>query len=89
MNPKITPEMQSALEQHPVGPIRLEGDVGSSPVYLLRLDDIAHLQELLDGRIRERLTEADADVTAGRKGVWNPEELKRRGHQRLSQNDKS
>jgi hypothetical protein len=89
MNPKITPEIQSALEQHPVGPIQLDGDVGASPVYLMRLDDIANLQELAEIRIRERLSEANADFAAGRTGDWNPEEIKRRGHQRLSPNDKS
>lgn len=89
MNPKITREIQSALEQHPVGPIRLDGDTVTGPVYLMRLDDIANLQEVVDGRIRDKLTEADADIAAGRVEEWNPEEIKRRGHERSGQNDKS
>jgi hypothetical protein len=89
MNPKITPEILSALEQHPTGPIRLEGESGTPPVYLVRLDDIANLQELVDGRIRESLAEADADIAAGRTGEWNPKEIKRRGHERFGQNEQS
>ena len=89
MNPKITPEILSALEQHPVGPIRLEGEAGASPVYLIRLDDIANLQELVDGRVRECLAEADSDIAAGRVGEWNPEEIKRRGHERFGQQEPS
>jgi hypothetical protein len=85
MNPKITPEILSALEQHPTGPIRLEGESGATPVYLVRLDDIANLQELVDRRVRESLAEANDDIAAGRTGEWNPEEIKRRGHERFGQ----
>lgn len=88
MNPKITPEIQSALEQHPVGPIRLEGEAGSGPVYLVRLDDIANLQDVVDGRIREKLAEADDDVQAGRIVELDFQQIKSRGRQQLdSQND--
>lgn len=87
MNPQITPEIRSALEQHPVGPVRLEGDSEGGPVYLVRLDDIANLQELIDGRVRDALAEADEDIAAGRIVDWNPEEVKRLGRARLSGSD--
>ncbi len=88
MNPKITPEIQSALEQHPVGPIRLEGEAGSSPVFLIRLDDIANLQDVVDGRIREKLSEADTDIEIGRVLEWDPNQIKTLGREQLdSQND--
>ncbi len=48
MNPEITPEILAALEHHPVAPIRLAGKAPSGPVYLIRLDDIANLQEFVD-----------------------------------------
>lgn len=89
MNPKITPEIQSALEQHPVGPIRLEGEPGTTPVFLIRLDDIANLQDVFDNRIREKLAEAEADVEAGRVSDWNAEEIKQRGRLNLKGNDES
>lgn len=79
MNPKITPEIQSALEQHPVGPIRLEGEPGTAPVFLVRLDDIANLQEVVDERIREKLAEADADIESGNVSDWDAEQVKLRG----------
>ena len=87
MNPQITPEIRSALEQHPVGPVRLDGDAEGGPVYLVRLDDIANLQELIDGRVRDALAEADEDVAAGRIVDWDPEEMKRLGRERLSDSD--
>ena len=83
MNPKITPEIQSALDQHPVGPIRMAGDSDTSPVFLVRLDDIANLQELVDGRIREKLAEADSDIEAGLIRDWDPEAIKQRGRTKL------
>lgn len=43
MNPKITPEIQAALEENPVDPIRFEGHPDAAPVFLVRLDDIASL----------------------------------------------
>jgi len=79
MNPQMTPEIRNALEQHPVGPVRLDGDAEGGPVYLVRLDDIANLQELVDGRVRNALAEADEDIAAGDIVDWNPAEMKRRG----------
>ena len=78
MNIKITPEIQAALNQHPVGPIRLENSHDDQPVFLLRLDDIANLQELVDGRIKEKLAEADRDIEAGRVSDWDVEKIKQR-----------
>lgn len=89
MNPKITPEIQTALEQHPVGPIRLEGEPGTAPVFLVRLDDIANLQEVVDERIREKLTEADADIEAGAISDWNAEQVKLRGKMNLESQSES
>ena len=74
MNPQITPEIRSALEQHPVGPVRLDGDTDGGPVYLVRLDDIANLQELIDGRLRDALAVADDDIAADRIVNWDPHE---------------
>ena len=87
MKQKITPEILTALEQYPVGPILLEGDTAAGPVYLMRLDDIANLQELVDDRIREKLAEADADIAAGRFEEWDVEGVKRRGRDRWDKND--
>lgn len=89
MNPQITPEILAALEQHPVGPIRLDGETPSGPVYLMRLDDIASLQELVEDRIREKLAEADADMAAGRVEELDVEDIKRRGRDRWDQNNAS
>ncbi|MCD0461424.1 hypothetical protein [Roseiconus lacunae] len=89
MNPQITPEIRSALEQHPVGPIRLDGDAEGGPVYLVRLDDLANLQELIDGRVRDALGDADDDIAAGRIVDWNPGEMKRLGRERSSGFDQS
>ena len=88
MNPQITPEIRSALQQHPVGPVRLEGEAEGGPVYLVRLDDIANLQELVDARVRDALTEADQDITAGSVVEWNPSDVKRLGRERLTDSDR-
>ncbi len=83
MNLKITPEIQTALEQYPDGPIRLDNDFGPSPVYLVRPNDFPFLQQVLDRKIREALDEAEADIAAGRVVEWNAERTKLRGRQRL------
>ena len=88
MNPQITPEIRSALQQHPVGPVRLEGEAEGGPVYLVRLGDIANLQELVDARVRDALTEADQDITAGSVVEWNPSDVKRLGRERLTDSDR-
>ena len=44
MNPQLTPEIRNALEQHAVGPVRLDGDAEGGPVYLVRLDDKEQLR---------------------------------------------
>ena len=89
MNPKITPEIRTALQDHPVGPVPLEGDLDGGPVYLMRLDDIANLQALVDTRIREKLAEADADIAAGRVAEWNADDIKSRGRERVDHKDPS
>lgn len=89
MNPRITPEIRNALERHPVGPVRLDGEAKGGPVYLVRLDDIANLQELIDGRIGDALAEADKDIAAGRIIDWDPEELKRLGREHLPGSDQA
>lgn len=89
MNPQITPEIRSALEQHPVGPVRLDGDAEGGPVYLVRLDDLANLQELIDGRVRDALGDADDDIAAGRIVDWSDGEMKRLGRERSSGFDQS
>ena len=83
MNPKITPEIRSALSQHPVGPIQLDDDASNEPVFVVRLSDIPDLQAKIDGRIREKLAEADADIAAGRVTPWDVADIKRRGRARL------
>ena len=45
----------------------------------MRLSDIAHLQELIDDRIHEKLGEADADIAAGHVEELDVEDVKRRG----------
>lgn len=85
MNPRITPEIRSALQQHPVGPVRLEGDAEGGPVYLVRLDDLANLQQLIDGRVREALTTADQDIADGKLVEWDPSDVKRIALERLSE----
>ena len=87
MNPQITPEIRNALEQHPVGPVRLSGDSNDEPVYLVRLDDIAALQELADSRVRDALTKADEDMEANQVIDWNPQDLKQLGRQKLSEHE--
>ncbi len=82
MNPQMTPEIRSALEQHPVGPVRLEGHTDGGPVYLIRLDDMANLQDLIDDRTRNALAEADKDIAIGRIVDWNPVEMKQLGRER-------
>jgi len=89
MNPKITPEIQTALERHPVGPIQLEGEQGTAPVFLVRLDDIANLQEVVDDRIREKLIEADADIATGNISNWDAEKVKQRGRLNLEGQNES
>ena len=83
MNPKLTLEIRIALSQHPVGPIRLEDDEFSEPVFVVRLADIPNLQSLVDERIRERLEEADGDIAAGNVASWDAADIKRRGRRRL------
>ena len=87
MNPKITPEIEIALQQHPIGPIRLEGAPGKPPVFLIRLDDVANLQELVDGRIRSALADADEDIASDRISEWNPEAIKQQGRAGLSDSE--
>ncbi|MEM7456081.1 MAG: hypothetical protein AAF456_17160 [Planctomycetota bacterium] len=84
MNLRITPEIQAALDQYPAGPIRLDSDDDNNPVFLLRLDDIANLQEVVDGRIQEKLAEADADIKAGRVSEWDIDQLKRKARDQHS-----
>lgn len=90
MNPKLTPEMQQALQQHPTGPIQLDTDANvGGPVFLVRLDDIANLQQLVDERIREKLADADADIAGERVEEWNPAVIKQRGRERVSDSEQS
>ncbi|WP_417731560.1 hypothetical protein [Rosistilla oblonga] len=79
----MTPEIRSTLDKHPVGPVRIDG----GPIYLVRLDDIANLQTLVDSRVGEALSEADEDIAAGRIVEWNPDAMKRLGRERFSGSD--
>ena len=81
MNPRITPEIRTALQQHPVGPVRMEGDAGENPVFLVRLDDLASLQELVDGRIGDALAEAGQDIANDRVTDWDPATIKKQGRE--------
>ena len=83
MNPKITPEIRAALSQHPVGPVQLDDDSSSDPVFVVRMADIPNLQALVDDRIRQELAKADADIAAGKVGPWDAEDIKQRGRARL------
>lgn len=83
MNPKLTPEIESALKEVPFGPIRLEGSPGSEPVYVVRLDDITGLQQLVDSRVRKKLLEADSEIAAGRIEIWDAEAIKQSGRSRV------
>lgn len=83
MNPKITPEIQDALRQHPGGPIQLDDESSGDPVFVVRLSDIADIQAKIDDRIRQKLSEADADITAGNVAPWDAEGVKQRGRARL------
>lgn len=60
-------------------------DDGSSgePVFVVRLSDIPDLQSKIDGRIRLKLAEADADISAGEVAPWDAEDVKQRGRARL------
>lgn len=78
MNPKVTPELRSALDAHPLGPIQLDDEGSGEPVFLVRLSDIPTLQATVDQRIRQRLTEADADIAAGKLADWDAGDIKRR-----------
>lgn len=84
VNPKITPEIRAALSEHPAGPVQLDDDSSSDPVFVVRLSDISNLQALVDDRIRKELAEADADIAADKVGPWDAEEIKQRGRARLS-----
>ena len=79
--PKITTDIRDAL-QH--GPVQLDDDSSNEPVFVLRLGDITNLQALVDDRIRQKLTEADADIAAGDVGDWDVQEIKRRRRARLA-----
>ena len=83
MNPKITPEIQDALRQHPAGPIQLDDESAGEPVFVVRLSDIPDLQAKIDDRIRQKLAEADSDIARGRVVGWDPEDIKQRGQARL------
>ena len=83
MNPKITPEIRTALSQHPHGPIRLNDETAGEPVFVVRLGDIADLQATVDEQIRQKLAEADADIDAGNVAPWDADEIKQRGRARL------
>ena len=83
MNPKMTPEIRSALRQRPAGPVQLDDESSSEPVFVVRLSDITDLQSKLDDRIRQKLAEADADIAAGDVAPWDAEDVKQRGRARL------
>ncbi len=83
MNPKMTPEIRTALLQHPAGPVQLEDDSSGEPVFVVRLSDITDLQSKLDDRIRQKLVEADADIADGNVAPWDAEDIKQRGRARL------
>jgi len=83
MDPKMTPEIRTALRQHPAGPIQLDDESLGEPVFVVRLSDIADLQSKLDDRIRQKLVEADADIADGNVAQWDAEDVKRRGRARL------
>lgn len=83
MNPKMTPEIRTALRQHPAGPIQLDDESSGEPVFVVRLSDITDLQSKLDDRIRQKLAEADADIAAGNIGPWDAEDVKQRGRARM------
>lgn len=84
MNPKMTPEIRDALQRHPVGPIQLDDEVSGETVFLIRLSDIPDLQSKIDYRIRQCLTEADADIANGNVGPWDADDIKRRGRSRMN-----
>ncbi len=83
MNLKITPEIQAVLRQHPAGPIRLDDESSGEPVFLVRLGDVADLQTTVEDTIRQKLTEADADIAIGNVASWDAEDVKQRGRARL------
>lgn len=76
MNPKLTPELRNALNAQPVGPIRLDDDDSGEPLFLIRLADIPTLQQKVEQQIRQKLAEADADLTAGKVADWDPGDVK-------------
>ena len=80
----MTPEIRNALRQHPVGPVQLDDESSSEPVFVVRLSDITDLQSKLDERVRQKLAEADADIADGNVASWDAEEVKRRGRARLN-----
>ena len=49
-----------------------------------RLADIPDLQATVDSHFREKLAEADSDISAGRVAPWDGENIKQRGLTRLS-----
>ncbi|KAA5539005.1 hypothetical protein FYK55_25760 [Roseiconus nitratireducens] len=56
--------------------MRFDGDTEGGPGYLKRLNDIANLQELIDGRLRDALVEVEEDITAERIVDWDPDEIR-------------
>ena len=72
MAPKLTPEMRSALSQHPGQPIEVEDDQ-THRVYLLVDREDARSQ--LDAWIIQQLIVAEADIEAGRVSTWDKQRL--------------
>ena len=85
MNPKVTPEIRAALNDHPVGPVPLDDEATGETVFVVRMSDLTHLQSAVGQRIRDNLAEADADIAANRVGPLDAADIKRRGRERLEQ----
>ena len=86
MKANITPELRAALDNSPIGPVPLEDASTGETVLLVRLSDLTHLQSCVENNIRAKLTEADADIAAGRIAPMDMADIKQRGRERQSQN---
>jgi hypothetical protein len=81
MNVQLTDELRNALRQNPGEPLHIHDDETQKDYVLVERDAIpwGALSWL-----RDAVEEGLRDVEAGRVYEWDPEDIKRRGRERLA-----
>ncbi len=82
MQNEISPNIQASLDNDPEQLIRVQGD-SPEKIYYVVTDQT--LRRLTDESLRQKIDAGLADLAAGRVSVFDLEDVKSRGRERLMQ----